>query len=265
MPVRLFRAHIPHRFRFHLLHADDHARIRLKRVCSKDGQEVPLNETVRGLQLSPDEFVVITNAELAALSDRGSRRIAIEDFVGQGEIDPIFFERTYYVVPDEGAEDAYALVYRAMVARDRVAVARITMRLKQHLCALRPARGMLVLSTMRYMDELVSPSDLKMPDLDGHASRRELALAGQLIDLMSTRFRPHHYRDTFRDELAAILKQKSAGRVPLRPEEETVSSSEDVESALRRSIARARRVPHRLVSRPETGGGEDNEPLPVTH
>ena len=160
VPVKLYSATSPKEVRFHMLHDKDGGRIQQKRVCSIDGHEVPWEHIIKGFEVSKGRYVSLTREELAALDPKGTKSIDIEDFVELSQIDPIYYESTYYLLPDKGAQKPYALLLEAMRKTGRVGVARFVLRTKQYLCAVRPLGKALALSTMLYADEVVDQSDL---------------------------------------------------------------------------------------------------------
>ncbi len=182
VPVKLFTAVRQRDVRFHQLHAADGARINQKRVCSADGQEVAYEDIVKGYDLGGGQYVVIEPEELEALDPESTHTIDIEDFVSLDEIDPLFFDSSYYVVPDERGGKAYRLLLEAMRDANKVGIARVVMRTKQYLVAIRPVGEALVMSTMNFADEVVPQSDLDgLPGPAENVGDRELKMARQLI------------------------------------------------------------------------------------
>ena len=163
VPVKVFTATSQQDVRFHQLRRSDGSRIRQKRVSAVDGAEVPFEEIVKGYEIGPDQYVVVEPEELAALDPKATQTIDIEEFVSLDQIDPIFYEHAYYLVPDKRAEKAYALLAAAMEQTGKVAIAKFVMRTKQYLAAVRPAGRVLVLSTMLYADEVVPVDALEGP------------------------------------------------------------------------------------------------------
>jgi DNA end-binding protein Ku len=202
--------------RFHQLHAPDGARIKQRRVCSLDGAEVPYEEVVKGYEVAPERYVVIEPEELDALDPKATHTIDIEEFVDLDQIDPIYYEHPYYLVPDKRAEKAYALLTEAMLRSGKVAIARFVMRTKQYLAALRPVGGVLVLSTMLYADEVVPTDRLEgMPDAgdDQDVSDKELTMAQSLIDSLSVKaFEPEKFHDEYRERVVDLIERKAAGQ-----------------------------------------------------
>src|SRR5436309_11862234 len=160
VPVKLYSAVSKKTVRFNQLHAADGARIQQKRVCSKDGEEVPFEEIVKGYEISPDTYVMIEPEELEALDPKKTRTIDIVDFVDLDEIDPLYYEHPYYLAPDTGASKAYKLLLSALEQTNKVAIARVVIRSKEYLTAIRPANGVLTMETMLFTDELVPVDSL---------------------------------------------------------------------------------------------------------
>jgi DNA end-binding protein Ku len=243
VPVKLYSAVSKQTVRFRELREGDSSRVKHKRVAESDGKEVPYEKIVKGYEYAPDQYVVLTKDELSDLEPQRSRAIEIQDFVDLDDIDPIYFEQPYYLGPDKGAARAYALLVQAMKESRKVAIARFVLRNKEHLAAIRPMDDVLTLTTMRFHDEVTSPSDLdgevfeeekpKKPD------QRELDMAKQLIESLTGDFNPNSYRDEYREELLDLLEQKAAGEevVSAPTEEVKPTKAPDLMAALEESLA----------------------------
>ncbi len=214
VPVKLYTAVSRKSVRFNQIDAKTNSRVKQKRV-NADGDEVPYEQIVKGYEVSKDSYVLVTEEELAALAPKASRMIDITDFVNEAEIDPVFYDAAYHLVPDELARKSYTLLSRAMEESGRVAIATFVMRTKQYLVAIRPMEGRLMMSTMVYADELVSPAEIPgLDDLDEiEVSDAEMAMAGQLIDSLATEFEADRYHDTYREQVLDLLEQKASGEV----------------------------------------------------
>lgn len=252
VPVKLMTAVRQQEVHFHMLHDKDGGRIQFKRVCAEDGEEVSFQHIVKGYEISKGQYVSVTPKELEALDPEATRTIDIEDFVSLDEIDPIYYEHTYYLVPDRGAAKPYALLHAAMSDTGKVAIGRMVMRTKQYLCTLRPLGRSLAVSTMQYADEVVDDSDLEgLPS--GAAAKptaRELELANKLIASLSTRFTPEKYKDEYRARVLDLLERKAEGEeivaaAPRRKPAKTV----DLFEALQASLAAGERRPARAEAR----------------
>jgi DNA end-binding protein Ku len=215
IPVKLYGAVSPKTVGFHQLDAETHARVKQKRVSSDDGSEVPWERIVKGYEVSPGNYVVLTDDELAELDPVAQHTIDIEQFVDLDEIDPMFFDKAYYLAP-VNAPKPYALLRQALADADKVGIARFVLRTKQYLGAIRAQGDHLVLSTMVYADEINDPSTIA--DLDGvgdiDVSERELSMAASLIDSLSGPFDPASFTDTYRESVLALIGAKAEGAVP---------------------------------------------------
>ena len=239
IPVKLFSAVSPKEVHFHMLHDKDGARIKQKRVCSIDGHEVPYENIVKGYEVSPGRYVTITKEELEALDPKGSRTIEIQDFVELAEIEPLYYESSYHLVPDKGAGKAYALLFEAMRKTQKAGVAHFVMRSKQYLCALRPMGKGLLLSTLLYGDEVVPQTEFDELDETPHSPKgRELEMAEQLVESLSAKFDPDQYKDEYRDKVLAMLQAKAEGEEVVEPPDAGDNEPKiiDLMEALRRSL-----------------------------
>jgi DNA end-binding protein Ku len=243
VPVKLFTAVAHKEVRFHLLHDRDGGRIREKRVCAADGREVPYEHVVKGYEVARGRYVRIAPEELAALDPKATRTIDIEDFVSLGEIDPIYYERTYYLAPDRGGAKAYALLVATLRKTNKVAIARIVLRTRQSLCAVRPIGGALALSTMSWADEVLPSSELEgLRASDGKPTKKELAMAEQLVGSLVTPFRPEKYHDEYRERVLELIERKKEGEEIVAPVEKPVAARAiDLMEALKQSLAHERR------------------------
>lgn len=240
VPVKLFSAVSPKEVRFNMLHEKDGGRIQQKRVCSVDGEEVPWEEIAKGYEVRRGRYVMLSRDELEALDPKASRAIEIEDFVDLSQIDPIYYEHTYYAAPDSGAERPYALLLDAMKRTNRVAIARIVLRTKQYLCAIRPMGDVLALSTMQYHDEIVPAKELGIAKPPKPAAR-ELEMAERLVDSLSADFEPQRYKDDHRERVLALLKKKSEGEeIVVEPAEERRATVVNLADALEQSLRQTR-------------------------
>jgi DNA end-binding protein Ku len=243
VPVKLFSATSPKEVRFHMLHDKDGGRIQQKRVCSLDGEEVAWEHTVKGFEISKARYVTVTRDELQSFNPRANKAIEIEDFVDLSQIDPIFYESTYYLVPDRGAAKPYALLVEAMRRTNRVGIARFVLRTKQYLAAVRPMGRALAISTMLYADEVVSQEDLEgLPDAKSKPGERELKMAEQLIGSLAADFDIGKYKDDYREQVLALLERKAEGEeiVAEAPAEEPRGKVVNLMDALQKSLAAAR-------------------------
>lgn len=243
VPVKLYSAVSRQTVRFHQLHDADGVRIQQKRVCPADGEEVPYEHIVKGFEVTPGRYVVVEPAELDALAPQKSRTIDIEDFVELSGIDPVYYDHPYYLMPATGAAKPYRLLLEAMREAGRVAIARVVLRQKEHLVAIRPVGEVLGMTTMLFGDEVVPPEAMDEIEAarEAEATDRELAMARQLVESLSTDFDPDRYRDEYRAAVLEMIERKAAGEeVAVQPEAPPPSEVPDLMAALEASLAQAR-------------------------
>jgi DNA end-binding protein Ku len=243
VPVKLLSATSPKDVRFHQLHDADGGRIQQKRVCSLDGEEVPFEHIVKGYDLGGGRYVMVEPEELAALDVAATRTIDIEEFVDLADIDPVYYERSYYLVPDGRAEKPYALLVETMTRTGKVAVGRFVLRTKQYLATLRARDGVLVLATMLFDDEVVPPEDLEVPTAaETGPSEREVNMATQLVESLTAPFEPSKYADDYREKVLALIEAKAEGDIIAQPEPPAETAPVvDLMAALEASLAAARK------------------------
>ena len=240
VPVKLYAATSPKTVRFHQLSSKTGARIRQKRVDPTTGDEVPYEDIVKGYEITPDHYVLISNEELDALDPKATRTIDIEEFVDLADIDPIYYDHSYYLAPAPGGAKAYRLLVDAMREAGKVGIGRVVLRSKQQLCALRPTGEVLTLSTMLFGDEVIEPDRLDELDAVGEAeaSKRELTMAQQLIDSLSAEFEPTKYHDDYRARVLDLIERKAAGEeIAVQPQAEEPAAAPDLMAALEASLA----------------------------
>src|SRR5918911_4053548 len=208
IPVKLFSAVNKKTVRFHQIDAESGGRVRQKRV-GPDGEEIPYEQIVKGYEIGPDRYVTITPEELESLEPQKTRTIDIEEFVDLEQIDPIYYDHPYYLAPDKGAGKAYKLLLDAMREADKVAIARVVIRSKENLVALRSIDGAITIETMLFPDEVVSPDsieELASVDGDVKTTKRELDMAKQLIESLSGDFEADAYRDEYRERVLDLIE-----------------------------------------------------------
>ena len=240
VPVKLYSATSPKSVRFHQLSSKTGARIRQKRVDPTTDEEVPYEDIVKGYEITPDRYVLISTEELEALDPKATRTIDIEEFVDLAEIDPIYYDHSYYLAPAAGGAKAYRLLVDAMRESGKVGIGRVVLRSKQQLCALRPTGEALTLSTMLFGDEVLSPDRLDELDSvnEAEASERELTMAQQLIDSLSSDFEPDKYHDEYRERVLDLIERKAAGEeIAIQPQAEEPTAAPDLMAALEASLA----------------------------
>jgi DNA end-binding protein Ku len=244
VPVKLYSALNRKTVRFHQLSGKTGVRVVQKRIDPQTGDEVPYEEIVKGYEVAPDRYVVIEPGELEALEPKKTRTIEIEDFVELTQIDPIYYEHPYYLAPGPGGAKPYRLLLEAMEQTGRVAIARVVMRSKEQLVAVRPVGDVLELATMLFGDEILPPGRIEdMPDpTEVKTTKRELDIAKQLVDSLAGDFEPAKYRDTYREQVLALIERKAQGEeIAIQPPaEEVPAPAPDLMSALKASLEAVR-------------------------
>jgi DNA end-binding protein Ku len=241
VPVKLYSAVSRKSVRFHQLHDADHVRIQQKRVCPADGEEVPYDNIVKGYEIAPDQYVVIEPEELEALDPKKTRSIDIQEFVDLEEIDPIYFDHPYYLAPGTGAAKPYRLLLQAMQETNKVAIARVVIRQKENLVAIRATGNVMTMATMVFHDEVISPDTIdELPDEEASVTDREVEMAQQLIGSLTADFEPEKYHDEYRERVLELIEAKAQGQeIAVQPEEEPVPVP-DLMAALEQSLAAAK-------------------------
>jgi len=253
VPVKLYTATSPKTVRFNQLSSKTGARVRQKRVDPTTDEEVPYEDIVKGYEVTPDRYVMITNEELDALDPKATRTIDIEEFVDLAEIDPIYYDHNYYLAPTAGGAKAYRLLLDAMRDAGKVGIGKVVLRSKQQLAALRPTGDVLTLTTMLWGDEVLSPDRLdEIGEIEeAQATDRELKMAEQLIQSLSAEFEPEKFHDEYREQVLALIEAKANGEeIAVQPQAEEPSAAPDLMAALEASLAAVR------------GGDEDEAPAP---
>ncbi|MFO7590178.1 MAG: Ku protein [Acidimicrobiia bacterium] len=256
VPVKLVSATKSKDVRFNQLEEGTNSRIRYRRVSEASGEEVPTDRIVKGHEVAPGQYVVLSDDELASLAPKASRTIEIEDFVDLDDIDPLYFEQPYYLAPDPKAVKPYKLLVEAMTELRKVAIGRVIMRSKESLVAIRPLDGVLCMETMRFADEVLSTEDLIPDDVEvAEPSKREVDMAKQLVESLEAVFDPEKYHDTYREELVALIDRKAAGEeIVAEPMVEDDGKVLDLMAALEASLQRA--------GRGGPGNDDEGEELP---
>jgi DNA end-binding protein Ku len=252
VPVKLYSAVNRKTVRFNQLSAKTGSRINQKRVDASTGEEVPYEDLVKGYEISSDRYVVIEPHELEAVEPKKTRTIDIEDFVELSDIDPIYYDHPYYLAPGPGGAKPYRLLLEAMRETNKVAIAKVVIRQKESLVAIRPMGDVLGMATMLFADEVVDPQRLDdVPSADDvQASERELDIAKQLVESLADDFEPERYHDTYREAVLAMIERKAAGEeIAVQPEAEEAAPVPDLMSALKASLDAVR----------ERSGGDDED------
>jgi DNA end-binding protein Ku len=243
VPVKAYTAVRDHDVHFHQLDKQTGSRIRYEKVAEKSGKEVESDDIEMGFEIRKGRYVTFDKKELAELRPESTRAVEVTDFVTLEEIDPIYYERTYWLGPaDDAAVKPYQLLRAAMEDRGLVAIGTVVMRNKQYLTAIRPLEGALAMSTMRFADEVVPRSDVDgVPDRRSKPEPRMLRMANQLVDSLTTDWNPRRYHDTFTEELRERIEAKQAGKtLEIEPEDGAEPKVIDLMQALEDSVKGAR-------------------------
>jgi DNA end-binding protein Ku len=237
IPIELYGAVRDHRPKFRLLHAKDEAPVRYERVCQTEGKPVKWEDLVKGYEYEKGHFVVITKDDFKTAAIEKTKTIDILDFVDPGDVDERYFETPYYLQPGKGADRAYALLREAIRDSGKIGIAKIILREAQHLAAVEAIDKAIVLTMMRFADELADLDDFKFP-VAKDIRPPELKMARQLIDNLSAKWEPEKYADEYRDNLMKVIQGKIKGRRPKLQERETKQSAEviDLMTRLRESL-----------------------------
>jgi DNA end-binding protein Ku len=265
VPVRLIGATKSRDVSFNQLEEGTGARIRYKKVSDVTGEEVPAERIKRGYEISKGRYVMIEPDELDVLRPKGSHSIEIEEFVDLDEIDPLYFEQPYYLVPDARGVKPYKLLVEAMTELNKVAIGRIIVRSKERLVAIRPVDGMLCIETMRYADEVLPRTDLVPDDTDVELNERERAMARQLVEsLAADHFEPEKYHDQYREQVLDLIERKAAGEeIVAEPQVEPPAKVLDLVAALEASLEKAQSAKERHPSVASAGSPQKRAKAPA--
>jgi len=240
VPVKLYSALDRKAVRFHQLSGKTGARISQRRVDPTTGEEVPYEEIVKGYEISKDHYVVIEPGELDALEPKKTKTIEIEEFVELSQIDPVFYDHPYYLAPATGGVKPYRLLLQAMRETNRVAIARVVIRSKEQLVALRPIGEALGMATMIFADEVTPPESLEeiREASEVKTTKRELDMAKQLVNSLAGDFHPEDFSDTYRQEILDLIERKAQGEeIAVQPRvDDTPAPAPDLMSALKASL-----------------------------
>jgi DNA end-binding protein Ku len=237
VPVKLFSAVESKTVHFTEVHLKDGAKVEHRRFCTKEDKEVPFKEVVKGYEVAKNEYVEVEKEEIDAAAGDRSHVIEVDAFVCAEEIDPVFYDRSYYLGAGDEGEDAYSLLHAALKKTGRAALGRFTFHNREYLAAIRPLDGVLALHTMHFADELVPPSDVDFEAPGKGPSKREIEMAGKLVESLSQDFRPGAYKDQYREAVLELIERKAKGEKIEPVEDEEPEESDDLAAALEASLA----------------------------
>ncbi len=237
VPVKVHSAVQDNAVHFHQVHATDGARVKQKRICSKEGKEVPYKQVAKGYEIRGGEYVVLTQEEIDSAAGERSHTIELEEFVRSEEIDPVYYERSYYLGAGKGGQDAYRLLRDALERSERVGVGRWMFHNREYLVAIRPLDRVLGLHTLRFAAELIDAGALELPSPSRAPSRREIQMASTLVESLGARFDPSSFSDSYRDRVLDLIETKAKGEQPDLPEAPEPEEAPDLMAALEASLA----------------------------
>lgn len=240
IPVKLYSATENKDISFNQLHSECKSRIKEQKTCPTCDRKIESEEIEKGYEYAKGQYVVVTKEDLEKLPLPNKNCIEITSFINQSDIDPVYYEKSYYIEPDEVAKKPFALFMRALKEKGMTAVAKVAIRSKERLCALRPLDGTLMMSTLLYPDEIRVEKGKPLPDVQ--VSDKELAMAGSLIDLMSQDFKPEDYTDNYREAVLKVIEAKLNGQeiveAPAAPTGKVIDLMEALQASMETMKAR---------------------------
>jgi DNA end-binding protein Ku len=241
VPIKLYSATESKSVSFTEVHLDDGAKVEHRRFCAKEDKEVPYDEVIRGFEISSGEYVVLEKEETDAAAGDRTRIVEIEHFVPAADIDPVFFDKAYYVGPRDGAADAYKLLGAALEKTGRAAIGRFTLRNREYLVAIRPYEDVLVVHTLRFADEIGGADVPDAPKGVRKPSEKEIKMAERLVETLHERFKPDSYEDTYREAILDVVRRKASGKpIEMAEDEEPSGGGDDLAAALEASLSGGR-------------------------
>ena len=240
VPIKLFTATESKTVHFREVHEPDGAPIQHRRIDPETGEEVSNDDIVKGYEVGEGEFVELTKEEIAAAAGERTKAIPIEDFVPAADIDPVFFDKTYYVGAREGGEDAYRVLHAALAGSGRAGIGRMTFHNREYLIALRARDDVIVIHTMHFADEIIPGEDVEVAEPDKGPTDREVKMAGSLVDALAAPFEPDNYEDTYRERVLEMIEAKAKGKQVVRTEPDEPAEESDLLAALQASVKGAK-------------------------
>ena len=243
IPVKLLSAVQSQELDFDMLSKKDMAPIHYARIDSETGKEVEWKDIVKGYQYAKGKYVIVTDEDFAKASPEKSKSINIAQFVKEEEIDPVFYEKPYYIVPAKGAEKSYRLLLEALKEAKSVGIAEFMLRNREHVCAIKPYQDVLLLNQMRYQEEIKEAPEVALPEGE-KISQKELELAVKLVEQLSEHFEPTAYKDTYIQALKKLIKDKAAGKKIriAEPKPETPVNVKDLMEVLKQSLNQTKKI-----------------------
>jgi DNA end-binding protein Ku len=244
IPVKLYSASEDQGLHFHFLHKDDLSPIRFAKICKADGREIPFDDIVRGFEWEDGNYVVLTDEDLKKADVKKTKMIEIMDFVDQKEVDPMYFEKPYFLEPDKNADKPYALLREALKKSKKLGIARFVIREKEHLGAIEARGKVIVLEQMKFANELRDPKGLNLPGSE-NVQAKEVEMALKLIEQLTSKFKPEQYKDQYTEEVRELITQKAKGR-KLKPKgkEPQPTKVADLMDILKASLEKEKKKTH---------------------
>ena len=240
VPIKLYSATESKSVHFREVHEADGAPVEHRRIDPETGDPVDAKQIVKGYEVSEGEFVVLTKGEVAAAAGVKTKEIPIEDFVPAGDIDPIYYDKAYYLGPREGGEDAYRTLHAALSQTERAGIGRMTFHNREYLVAVRAQENVISLHTLRFAEQVADPRDLDISEPDKGPSQREVKMAGSLVDALAADWKPADHEDTYRASVLAMIQAKAKGKQFVKPEEDEPGEETDLFAALQASVKGAK-------------------------
>jgi DNA end-binding protein Ku len=240
VPIKVHSATEDHSVHFHQVHAKEGARIKQHRICTKEGKEVPFKQVAKGYELRGGEFVMLSQEEIDAAAGERLHLIEIEEFVPAGDIDPALYDRAYYLGAGDDGQDAYRLLHDALQRCERVGIGRWVFHNREYLVAIRPRAEVLALHTMHFADELVDPDGLDLPRPRRAPGKREIEMAGKLVESLHEKFRPEDFKDSYQERVHKLIEAKARGQEPDLSEAPEPGEEMDLAAALEASLGSKR-------------------------
>lgn len=240
VPVNLYSATEDHEISFDLLHKKDLSPIRYAKVCKTEEKEVPYKDVVKGYKYKEDSYVVLTDEDFKSVNLEKTKTIEIQCFTSEDEIDPIFYEKPYFLEPGKNASKAYVILREALRKSGKVAVATFVLRNREHLAVIRPHENIIILNQLRYLDEIRNPEKIELPSVQKN-NTKEIEMAIKLIDQLTKPFKPEKYKDRYVDQLKKMIEDKLKGKkFAKKVQEPKITHVEDLMSKLKESLDRSR-------------------------
>ena len=247
LPVKLYSAARGETVSFNQLHKTDHSRVKQVLYCQVEDKPVPRSELVKGYEYEKDKYVVVDDEEIKKVAPKTAKTMEILEFVKEDEVDPVYFESSYYMAPDEAGEKPYALLFEALRRSHYLALAKIAMHNREHIVLLRPGKHGILMHTMYYKDEVRQVEEFRTDS--SLVKEKELELATALIDSLTATFEPEKYKDTYRENLKALIQAKVEGRETVAaPAPQHLAPVVDILEALKLSLAEGKKPPRSVIS-----------------